>query len=107
MPEAGGRWSRVGDFYEGSATAPHPDPRQFRRVGFGGTTAVWGGHCVHFDPIDFERRDHVANSGWPIAYEEVTRFYPAAMEYCDAGRFDFRGKDFTSRRRRDHFRIPG
>jgi choline dehydrogenase-like flavoprotein len=87
--EAGGLASRVGEFYEGSATHPHPDPTQFRRVGFGGTTAVWGGRCVPFDPIDFERRDHVANTGWPIAYEEVARFYPAAMEYCDAGRFDF------------------
>ena len=87
--EAGGLASRVGDFYEGSATHPHPEPRQFRRVGFGGTTAVWGGRCVPFDPIDFERRDHVANTGWPIPYEEVARFYPAAMEYCDAGRVDF------------------
>jgi hypothetical protein len=87
--EAGGLVNRVGDFYEGSATHPHPDPRQFRRVGFGGTTAVWGGRCIPFDPIDFERRDHVANTGWPIAYEEVACFYSAAMEYCDAGRFDF------------------
>lgn len=92
MLEAGGLASRVGDYYEGSATAPHPDPRQFRRVGFGGTTAVWGGRCVPFDPIDFERRDHVENSSWPIAYEEVARFYPSAMEYCDAGRFDFLAK---------------
>ena len=87
--EAGGRTSRVGDFYEGSATPPHPEPRQFRRVGFGGTTAVWGGRCVPFDPIDFERREYLANTGWPITYDEVARFYPAAMEYCDAGRFDF------------------
>jgi choline dehydrogenase-like flavoprotein len=89
LGEAGGPTSRVGDFYEGSATPPHPEPRQFRRVGFGGTTAVWGGRCVPFDPIDFERRDYVANTGWPITYEEVARFYPAAMEYCDAGRLDF------------------
>jgi hypothetical protein len=87
--EAGGPANRVGDFYEGSATPPHPEPRQFRRVGFGGTTAVWGGRCVPFDPIDFERRDYVANTGWPITYEDVARFYPAAMEYCDAGRLDF------------------
>jgi choline dehydrogenase-like flavoprotein len=89
LVEAGGFVSRVGDFYEGSATAPHPHPREFRRVGFGGTTSVWGGRCVPFDPIDFERRDYVANSGWPISYDEVARFYPAAMEYCDAGRPDF------------------
>jgi choline dehydrogenase-like flavoprotein len=87
--EAGGRASGVGYFYEGSATSPHPEPRQFRRIGFGGTTAVWGGRCVPFDPIDFERREYLANTGWPITYDEVARFYPAAMKFCDAGRFDF------------------
>jgi choline dehydrogenase-like flavoprotein len=89
LVEAGAFTHSVGDFYEGSATPPHPEPTQFRRVGFGGTTAVWGGRCVPLDPIDFERRDHVANSGWPIAYGEVEPYYPAAMEYCDAGRLDF------------------
>src|ERR1700722_9951152 len=92
LMEAGGVASRVGDFYEGSATPPHPHPRQFRRVGFGGTTGVWGGRCVPFDPIDFERRDYIANTGWPITYEDVARFYPSAMEFCDAGRFDFLAK---------------
>lgn len=90
--EAGGRDDQIGDFYEGSATLPHPEPREFRRIGFGGTTAVWGGRCVPFDPIDFERREYLPNSGWPITYDEVARFYPAAMEYCDAGRFDFLAK---------------
>ncbi len=75
--------------YGGSATAPHPEPSQYRRFGFGGTTGIWGGRCVPYEPIDFERRDYVANSGWPIGYEEVARFYPRALEYCDAGRFDF------------------
>jgi choline dehydrogenase-like flavoprotein len=91
--EAGGLASRVGDFYAGSATRPHPDPTQFRRVGFGGTTSVWGGRCVPLDPIDFERREYIANTGWPVSYEEVSRFYPAAMEYCDAGRLDFLAKN--------------
>jgi choline dehydrogenase-like flavoprotein len=56
---------------------------------FGGTTSIWGGRCVPLDPIDFERRDYVANSGWPISYDEVARYYPRALEYCDAGTFDF------------------
>ena len=77
------------DYYRGTATAPHPDPAEFRRVVFGGTTGLWGGRCVAFDPIDFERRDYVANSGWPISYDEVAKYYPRAMAYCDAGNFDF------------------
>ena len=75
--------------YHGSAEAPHPSPAEFRRVVFGGTTGTWGGRCVPFDPIDFERRDYIPGSGWPISYDEVARFYPRAMDYCDAGVFDF------------------
>lgn len=75
--------------YRGEATPPHPDPSDFRRVAFGGTTGLWGGRCVPLDPLDFERRAHVAGSGWPMAYAELARHYPKAMAYCDAGRFDF------------------
>ena len=77
------------DAYTGTSVSPHPNPLEFRRGGLGGTTAIWGGRCVPFDPIDFERRDHVPHSGWPIAYDEVARHYPRAMEYVHAGRFDF------------------
>lgn len=84
-----GRGEVSQDAYEGSSEGAHPTPRNFRRLGFGGTTAIWGGRCVPFDPIDFEPRDHVANSGWPIGYHEVARHYPKAMQYCDAGAFEF------------------
>lgn len=77
------------DYYRGEASPPHPDPTQFRRVLFGGTTGVWGGRCVPFDPIDLEPREHVANSGWPLRYADLARHYPAALAYCDAGTFDF------------------
>ncbi len=97
--EAGGfRASRRDeDFYRGEALAPHPPADQFRRVLFGGTTRVWGGRCVPLDEIDFERREYVANSGWPIAYREMADHYPRALEYCDAGAFDFTGSGSTGR----------
>jgi choline dehydrogenase-like flavoprotein len=79
----------LADDYRGAATAPHADPADFRRAGFGGTTSLWGGRCVPFDPIDFERREHIPRTGWPISYDEVARYYPSAIAYCDAGRFDF------------------
>jgi choline dehydrogenase-like flavoprotein len=89
--EAGGDapTAQTQDYYRGEAAAPHPASDEFRRVAFGGTTSVWGGRCVPFEPIDFERRDYVAMSGWPIPYEEVAGYYPRALEYCDAGAFDF------------------
>lgn len=79
----------LADDYRGWASAPHPDPTQYRRAAFGGTTSLWGGRCVPFDPLDFERRDYLPGSGWPIPYEEIARHYPRALAYCDAGRFDF------------------
>ncbi len=45
-----------------------------------------------FDPIDFEQREHVAHSGWPISYDEVARFYEPALKECEAGAFQF-GED--------------
>ena len=91
LVEAGGLNPDGGlaDYYGGTATAPHADPAQFRRTVFGGTTGLWGGRCVPFQPIDFEKRDYVSNSGWPIAYEDLARHYPRALQYCDAGAFDF------------------
>jgi hypothetical protein len=89
--DAGQRHASVGpaDDYRGKANRPHPDPADYRRFGLGGTTGVWGGRCVPFDPIDFEARAHVTDSGWPISYAEVARYYPRAMAHCDAGAFDF------------------
>jgi choline dehydrogenase-like flavoprotein len=77
------------ELYRGTALAPHPNPSEFRRVVFGGTTGTWGGRCVPFDPIDFDKRDYIAESGWPISYDDVARHYPRALSYCDAGAFDF------------------
>jgi choline dehydrogenase-like flavoprotein len=83
--------------YCGDRNGRHPDPTEFRRTGFGGTTRIWGGRCVPYDPIDFERRDHVPRSGWPITYDDVAQHYPRAMEYCDAGVFDFAVDDAIER----------
>jgi choline dehydrogenase-like flavoprotein len=77
------------DPYAGTATGGHLPPSDFRRRAFGGSTTIWGGRCVPYDPIDFEQREYATNSGWPITYGEVAKYYPKAMEYCDAGDFNF------------------
>ena len=50
---------------------------------FGGTTAIWGGRCAELDPIDFERRDWVPHSGWPIGYAEMRPYYDRARAVFD------------------------
>ncbi|MXW49460.1 MAG: GMC family oxidoreductase [Gammaproteobacteria bacterium] len=45
---------------------------------FGGTTNIWGGRCAPLDDIDFQARDWVAHSGWPIDGSELAEGYRAA-----------------------------
>lgn len=45
---------------------------------FGGSCNLWAGRSMALSPIDFERRDWVPHSGWPIPYAEVAKYYPAA-----------------------------
>lgn len=49
-----------------------------RTRGFGGTTALWTGACVPLSADDFEARDWVPHSGWPITSEELDPYYKAA-----------------------------
>src|SRR5438552_238981 len=44
----------------------HERLEKYRRRQWGGSTAAWGGRCVPFDEIDFEKRDWVPHSGWPF-----------------------------------------
>lgn len=80
------------DVYDGIATPPHPATTEYRRIGLGGSTSIWGGRCVPYDPIDFEPRPHIPGSGWPIGHAEVAAHYPKALAYCDAGAFAFRAQ---------------
>ncbi len=48
----------------------------------GGTTNHWGGQSLYLDPHDIAHRPFVPDSGWPIAYEDYSRFLPFAAEMC-------------------------
>lgn len=70
-----------------------------RRRQFGGLSNAWnvqvenyaqhGVRHAPFDPIDFEKRDWLPHSGWPISYEDLVPFYRRASEICGIGAFDF------------------
>ncbi len=62
---------------------------------FGGTTNVWGGRCVPLDPTDFERRDWVEHSGWPITLSDLTPHYAAAHEQLGLGAFAYGDEVWT------------
>lgn len=52
---------------------------------FGGTTNHWGGTCRPFDPIDFERRDGIPYSGWPISRADLQPYCERAQPICKIG----------------------
>jgi choline dehydrogenase-like flavoprotein len=57
------------------------NPVWSRKRIIGGTTTAWGGQSLPFSPLDFEARDWVVNSGWPIPYSEVERHYAPANKF--------------------------
>ncbi len=47
---------------------------------FGGTCNLWAGRSIKLTELDFEARDWVPNSGWPISYTELKRYYDKAAK---------------------------
>jgi choline dehydrogenase-like flavoprotein len=45
------------------------------RSAFGGTSWAWSGDCAQFDDTDFQIREHVPNSGWPLSHRDIEPFY--------------------------------
>jgi choline dehydrogenase-like flavoprotein len=59
---------------------PHSGISQGRSRCLGGTTNLWGGQLVEFQPIDFAGRDWLPGSKWPISYEEIAPYYPKTYD---------------------------
>lgn len=49
---------------------------------FGGTANHWGGHCSPFQPIDFEAREGIPHTGWPITKQDLDPYYDEAASFC-------------------------
>ena len=63
---------------------------------FGGACNLWAGRCLKLDSIDFERRDWIANSGWPIQHEDISKHYQKLNEeygMADYHLFNFQSED--------------
>ena len=78
------------DLYKGGSNSlfyPKLDSSRLRYLG--GTTNHWEGSCRTLSKIDFEKRDWVPNSGWPITKSELDPFYKRAHNYCELGVYDY------------------
>lgn len=67
------------------ATRYHASTSLTGHRGIGGTSRLWGGRCVAFDEMDFEARDHVPFSGWPITHADINSYYDEAFAFLGCG----------------------
>ena len=83
----------------------HGSLSSFRKRVFGGTTSVWGGRCAPFDDLDFQKRDYVPFSGWPISRADLDPYYERAHHYLDLGVYSYRNEEGLDEGEREV--IPG
>jgi choline dehydrogenase-like flavoprotein len=94
------------DLYRGSVDRPrtHEPLEENRLRMWGGTTTVWGGRCLPFDPIDFENRSWIPDSGWPIHLNELKDYIARANELSEAGDADFDARSVFPEKQRELLR---
>ena len=81
---------KLRSLYEGENVGRHYyDLDKCRLRYFGGTTNHWSGWCRPLSSVDFEAREWIPHSGWPISLDDVTPFYGRAQEFCQLGRYGY------------------
>jgi choline dehydrogenase-like flavoprotein len=81
--------SKVQDLYKGINARGDFSLHTSRFRLLGGTTYAWGGWCTPLDDIDFERRDWVPDSGWPITKNDLLPYYCRAQSLCELGPYRY------------------
>src|SRR3989442_12313117 len=81
--------SHTQDLYSGENSGrPYPI-RDSRLRYFGGATNHWWGWCRPLDQIDFEEREGLRHSGWPLSRAELDPYYARAQRICQLGPFRY------------------
>ncbi|MEY9534894.1 choline dehydrogenase-like flavoprotein [Sinorhizobium fredii] len=71
--------------YESTGAPRCMEPRKVRNRVFGGSSHTWSGKCRTFDEIDFESREWVPYSGWPISRADVLPYFDRAAALMHLG----------------------
>ncbi|MBE9228704.1 GMC family oxidoreductase [Phormidium sp. LEGE 05292] len=67
----------------------HAPMTECTRRQVGGTSIIWGGRCLPYDPVDFDKRDYIPYSSWPVTYEELEPYFQKACDYFFCGKAEF------------------
>ena len=81
---------KVQELYAGKTTGQRYYPLKSSRLHlFGGTTGHWAGFCAPFDEIDFDKRDWIPYSGWPITRKDLDPYYIRAHKDLELGPYEY------------------
>ena len=76
------------DFYRGRVFGDaYADLDAARLRYLGGTSGHWTGWCRMLDRRDFEARDWIPNSGWPVGLDAIEPYVPAAQDILELPEF--------------------
>ena len=67
----------------------HSPMRLTTRRQLGGTSVIWGGKCVPYDEVDFDRRPFISDAQWPVSYEQIVPYFQRACDWLVCGRAIF------------------
>jgi choline dehydrogenase-like flavoprotein len=81
---------KVQKLYEGTTSGQKFPPFTASRLHyFGGTTGHWAGFCSPFDDNDFQKRDWIPHSGWPITKQDLDPYYERAHKVIQLGPYNY------------------
>ena len=63
----------------------HFEPRTAVARRLGGSSNLWAGRCVPFDPIDFRARPWLGLGAWPIGADDLAPYLAPALDALAAG----------------------
>ena len=93
LVESGGR--QFSEQTQNLSATPYFDPKvhaamsQCTRRQIGGTSTIWGGRCVPYDPLDFDERPYIADSSWPIGYQDIAGYFQRTCDWFLCGNAEF------------------
>lgn len=80
------------------AGLPHAGSTEGRFRVCGGSTTKWAGQALPLMASDFERREWVAHSGWPVSFDELRSYYERACRFLLIDEMNFDTDLFTALR---------
>ncbi len=80
---------------------PHFDPTRHAPMALatrrqvGGASIIWGGRCIPYDRVDFDRRPFIPDSSWPVGHDDISVYFQRASDWFFTGDARFSAFDVS------------